>query len=205
MTNDAAYPQRSRDDVPPFDLERAAAAVRELLLAIGEDPDREGLKDTPRRVARAYAELTSGMREAPEDVLTTTFDIGHDEMVLVRDIELWSMCEHHLVPFTGVAHVGYIPAESGKITGLSKLARLVDVFAKRPQVQERLTTQVADALVRALDARGVIVVIEAEHLCMTMRGVRKAGSRTITSAVRGQMHNAATRSEAMALINSQRR
>jgi GTP cyclohydrolase IA len=142
----------------------------------------------------------------PEDVLTTTFDIGHDEMVLVRDIELWSMCEHHLVPFTGVAHVGYIPAESGKITGLSKLARLVDVYAKRPQVQERLTTQVADALVAALDARGVIVVIEAEHLCMTMRGVRKAGARTITSAVRGQMHsNAATRSEAMALISSHRR
>jgi GTP cyclohydrolase I len=205
MTSHVAYPERARDDIPPFDHERAAAAVRELLLAIGEDPEREGLKDTPRRVARAYAELTSGMRQAPEDVLTTTFDLGHDEMVLVRDIELWSMCEHHLVPFTGVAHVGYIPAESGKITGLSKLARLVDVFAKRPQVQERLTTQVADALVAGLEARGVIVVIEAEHLCMTMRGVRKAGARTITSAVRGQMHNAATRSEAMALINSQRR
>jgi GTP cyclohydrolase I len=142
------------------------------------------------------------MRQVPEDVLTTTFDIGHDEMVLVRDIELWSMCEHHLVPFTGVAHVGYIPAESGKITGLSKLARLVDLYAKRPQVQERLTTQIADALVKVLEARGVIVVIEAEHLCMTMRGVRKAGARTITSAVRGQMHRAATRSEAMALINS---
>jgi GTP cyclohydrolase I len=205
MTSHVAYPERARDDIPPFDHDRAAAAVRELLLAIGEDPEREGLKDTPRRVARAYAELTSGMRQAPEEVLTTTFDLGHDEMVLVRDIELWSMCEHHLVPFTGVAHVGYIPAESGKITGLSKLARLVDVFAKRPQVQERLTTQVADALVKALEARGVIVVIEAEHLCMTMRGVRKAGSRTITSAVRGQMHNAATRSEAMALINSHRR
>ena len=153
-------------------------------------------------MARAYAELTAGLRMTPEDVLTTTFDIGHDEMVLVRDIELWSMCEHHLVPFTGVAHVGYIPAETGKITGLSKLARLVDVYAKRPQVQERLTTQVADALMRILEARGVIVVIEAEHLCMTMRGVRKAGARTITSAVRGQMHNAATRSEAMALISS---
>ena len=137
-----------------------------------------------------------------EDVLTTTFDLGHDEMVLVRDIELWSMCEHHLVPFTGVAHVGYIPAETGKITGLSKLARLVDVYAKRPQVQERLTTQVADALMRILEARGVIVVIEAEHLCMTMRGVRKAGARTITSAVRGIMHHAATRAEAMALISS---
>ena len=206
MTDPIAYPERRLEDIPPFDHDRASAAVRELLIAMGEDPDREGLRDTPQRVARAYAELTAGIRQVPEDVLTTTFDIGHDEMVLVRDIELWSMCEHHLVPFTGVAHVGYIPAESGKITGLSKLARLVDVYAKRPQVQERLTTQVADALVAALDARGVIVVIEAEHLCMTMRGVRKAGARTITSAVRGQMHsNAATRSEAMALISSHRR
>lgn len=187
-----------------FDHDRAEAAVRELLFAIGEDPDREGLQDTPRRVAKAYAELTLGMHQQPEDVLTTTFDLGHDEMILVRDIELWSMCEHHLVPFTGVAHVGYIPAESGKITGLSKLARLVDVYAKRPQVQERLTTQVADSLVEILEARGVIVVIEAEHLCMTMRGVKKAGARTITSAVRGIMHNPATRSEAMALINASR-
>jgi GTP cyclohydrolase I len=201
MVDPVTTPERSPADVPPFDHDRAAAAVRELLIAIGEDPEREGLKETPARVARAYAEMTAGLRMTPEDVLTTTFDIGHDEMILVRDIELWSMCEHHLVPFTGVAHVGYIPAESGKITGLSKLARLVDVFAKRPQVQERLTTQVADALVRLLEARGVIVVIEAEHLCMTMRGVRKAGARTITSAVRGQMHNAATRSEAMALIH----
>jgi GTP cyclohydrolase I len=199
-----AAPDRSPADVPDFDHPRAEAAVRELLIAIGEDPEREGLHDTPARVARAYAELTAGLRMAPEDVLSTTFDIGHDEMVLVRDIELWSMCEHHLVPFTGVAHVGYIPAESGKITGLSKLARLVDVYAKRPQVQERLTTQVADALMRILEARGVIVVIEAEHLCMTMRGVRKAGARTITSAVRGQMHHAATRSEAMALISTGR-
>ena len=142
------------------------------------------------------------MHQTPEEVLTTTFDIGHDEMVLVRDIELWSMCEHHLVPFTGVAHVGYIPNEQGKITGLSKLARLVDVYAKRPQVQERLTTQIADAMVEILEARGVIVVIKAEHLCMTMRGVRKAGARTITSAVRGIMHNPATRAEAMALINA---
>ncbi|QZY30713.1 GTP cyclohydrolase I FolE [Nocardioides coralli] len=196
-----AQPLVDPDDVPPFDLARAEAAVRELLTAIGEDPDREGLRETPARVARAYEELTSGLRQRPEDVLTTTFDLGHDEMVLVRDIELWSMCEHHLVPFTGVAHVGYIPADSGKITGLSKLARLVDLYAKRPQVQERLTTQVADALMKLLDARGVIVVIEAEHLCMTMRGVRKAGARTITSAVRGQMHNAATRAEAMALIH----
>jgi GTP cyclohydrolase I len=202
MTGPIAWAERPVADVPPFDHERAAAAVRELLFAIGEDPEREGLRDTPQRVARAYAELFAGMHQSPSDVLSTTFDLGHDEMILVRDIELWSMCEHHLVPFTGVAHVGYIPSESGKITGLSKLARLVDVYAKRPQVQERLTTQIADALVAGLEARGVIVVLEAEHLCMTMRGVRKAGARTITSAVRGQMHNAATRSEAMALINS---
>jgi GTP cyclohydrolase IA len=203
MTDPIRLPE-STGAVPRFDHARAERAVRELLIAIGEDPEREGLKETPARVARAYAELTSGLRLEPEDVLTTTFDIGHDEMVLVRDIELWSMCEHHLVPFTGVAHVGYIPAESGKITGLSKLARLVDLYAKRPQVQERLTTQVADSLMEILDARGVIVVIEAEHLCMTMRGVRKAGARTITSAVRGVMHNAATRSEAMALIHRNR-
>ncbi len=201
MTDPISQADRPCAEVPAFDHDRAEAAVRELLLAIGEDPEREGLHDTPARVARAYAELTAGMRQEPEDVLTTTFDIGHDEMVLVRDIELWSMCEHHLVPFTGVAHVGYIPSIDGKITGLSKLARLVDVYAKRPQVQERLTTQVADALVRLLDARGVIVVIEAEHLCMTMRGVRKAGARTITSAVRGIMHQPATRAEAMALIH----
>jgi GTP cyclohydrolase IA len=200
MTDSIRPDGRSAGEVPAFDHPRAEAAVRELLIAIGEDPDREGLHGTPARVARAYAELTAGLRMVPEDVLTTTFDLGHDEMVLVRDIELWSMCEHHLVPFTGVAHVGYIPAESGKITGLSKLARLVDLYAKRPQVQERLTTQVADSLMELLEARGVIVVIEAEHLCMTMRGVRKAGARTITSAVRGLMHNAATRSEAMALI-----
>jgi GTP cyclohydrolase I len=202
MTDPIAWAERPASDVPDFDHDRAAAAVRELLIAIGEDPEREGLRDTPDRVARAYAELTAGLRQAPADVLTTTFDLGHDEMVLVRDIELWSMCEHHLVPFTGVAHVGYIPSDAGKITGLSKLARLVDVYSKRPQVQERLTTQIADALVAGLEARGVIVVIEAEHLCMTMRGVRKAGARTITSAVRGQMRDAATRSEAMALINS---
>ncbi|HET7432852.1 MAG TPA: GTP cyclohydrolase I FolE [Nocardioides sp.] len=199
MTDPISLPQER--EVPPFDHARAEAAVRELLAAVGEDPEREGLRETPARVARAYAELTSGLHQRPEDVLTTTFDLGHDEMVLVRDIELWSMCEHHLVPFTGVAHVGYIPADTGKITGLSKLARLVDVYAKRPQVQERLTTQVADALLEILEARGVIVVIEAEHLCMTMRGVRKAGARTITSAVRGIMHNPATRAEAMALIH----
>ena len=194
---------------PAFDRvdpARAEAAVRELLLAIGEDPDREGLRDTPARVARAYADVTSGLRMTAEEVLTTTFDIGHEEMVLVRDIELWSTCEHHLVPVTGVAHVGYIPADTGRITGLSKLARLVGVYAKRPQVQERLTTQAADSLLEILEARGVVVVIEAEHLCMTMRGVRKAGARTITSAVRGAfLSDPATRAEAMALIHSPRR
>ena len=194
--------QEPRPVIPDFDVPRAEAAVRELLIAVGEDPDREGMSDTPSRVARAYAELLSGMRLSAEDVLTTTFDAGHEEMILVRDIELWSMCEHHLVPFTGVAHVGYIPNVDGRITGLSKLARLVDVYAKRPQVQERLTTQIADALMRILEARGAIVVIEAEHLCMTMRGVRKPGSKTVTSAVRGTMHNAATRAEAMSLIVS---
>jgi GTP cyclohydrolase I len=192
--------QAPRPVIPDFDQPRAEAAVRELLIAVGEDPEREGLVETPARVARAYRELLSGMRMGAEDVLTTTFDLGHDEMILVRDIELWSMCEHHLVPFFGVAHVGYIPNSSGRITGLSKLARLVDVYARRPQVQERLTSQVAEALMDILEARGAIVVIEAEHLCMTMRGVRKPGSKTVTSAVRGSMHNAATRSEAMSLI-----
>jgi GTP cyclohydrolase IA len=186
--------------VPDFDGPRAEAAVRELLIAVGEDPDREGLRDTPARVARTYAELLSGMRLSAEEVLTTTFDIGHDEMILVRNLELWSMCEHHLVPFTGVAHIGYIPSPNGRITGLSKLARLVDVYAKRLQVQERLTTQVADSLMQILEASGAIVVIEAEHLCMTMRGVHKPGAKTVTSAVRGSMHNAATRAEAMSLI-----
>ena len=157
MTDSIRSDGRGPGDIPEFDHARAEAAVRELLIAIGEDPTREGLQDTPARVARAYAELTAGLRMEAKDVLTTTFDIGHDEMVLVRDIELWSMCEHHLVPFTGVAHVGYIPAESGKITGLSKLARLVDVYAKRPQVQERLTTQIADSMVELLEARGVIL------------------------------------------------
>jgi GTP cyclohydrolase I len=190
----------ARDDVPAFDLERAEAAIRELLFAVGEDPDREGLVDTPRRVARAYVEMFAGMRHRPEDVLTTTFDAGHDEMVLVKDIEVWSMCEHHLVPFTGVAHIGYIPNEDGRITGLSKLARLVDVFARRPQVQERLTTQVADALGELLKPRGSIVVFECEHLCMTMRGVRKPGAKTVTSAVNGQLRDSATRAEAMSLI-----
>ncbi|MDX2562770.1 GTP cyclohydrolase I FolE [Streptomyces sp. TX20-6-3] len=183
-----------------FDEKRAEAAVRELLIAVGEDPDREGLRETPARVARAYKELFAGLWQKPEDVLTTTFDLGHDEMVLVKDIELVSQCEHHLLPFHGVAHIGYIPAESGKITGLSKLARLVDVFARRPQVQERLTTQIADSLMRILDARGAIVVIEAEHMCMALRGVRKPGAKTTTSAVRGQLRDATTRAEAMSLI-----
>ncbi|WP_328465274.1 GTP cyclohydrolase I FolE [Streptomyces sp. NBC_00448] len=183
-----------------FDEKRAEAAIRELLYAVGEDPDREGLRETPSRVARAYREIFAGLWQQPEDVLTTTFDLGHDEMVLVKDIEVMSSCEHHLVPFVGVAHIGYIPASSGKITGLSKLARLVDVYARRPQVQERLTTQVADAMMRILEPRGVIVVIECEHMCMTMRGVRKPGAKTITSAVRGQLRDPATRSEAMSLI-----
>ncbi|MEU5114121.1 GTP cyclohydrolase I FolE [Streptomyces longwoodensis] len=183
-----------------FDEKRAENAVRELLLAVGEDPDREGLKETPARVARAYREIFAGLWQKPEDVLTTTFDLGHDEMVLVKDIEVFSTCEHHLVPFRGVAHVGYIPSTSGKITGLSKLARLVDVYARRPQVQERLTTQIADSLMEILEPRGVIVVIECEHMCMSMRGIRKPGAKTITSAVRGQLRDAATRNEAMSLI-----
>lgn len=182
------------------DRARAAAAVREFLLAIGEDPDREGLLETPARVAKAADELFAGMHTDPAQVLAKTFDMDHDEMVLVRDIEVQSFCEHHLLPFTGVAHVGYIPAKDGRVTGLSKLARLVDAYAKRPQVQERLTTQVADALVRHIHARGVIVVIECEHMCMTMRGVRKPGSRTVTSAVRGILRDPTTRAEAMGLI-----
>jgi GTP cyclohydrolase I len=184
----------------PYDRERAESAVRELLIALGEDPDREGLRRTPERVAGAFHEMFAGLWQRPEEVLTTTFDLGHDEMVLVKDIELYSTCEHHLVPFHGAAHVGYIPSEDGRITGLSKLARLVDVFAKRPQVQERMTAQIADSLVRILRPRGVIVVIEAEHLCMSMRGIRKPGARTVTSAVRGVLHNPATRAEAMSLI-----
>ncbi|MFE9705937.1 GTP cyclohydrolase I FolE [Streptomyces sp. NPDC005930] len=183
-----------------FDEKRAENAVRELLIAVGEDPDREGLKETPARVARAYREIFAGLWQQPEDVLTTTFDLGHDEMVLVKDIEVFSTCEHHLVPFRGVAHVGYIPSVNGKITGLSKLARLVDVYARRPQVQERLTTQIADSLMEILEPRGVIVVIECEHMCMSMRGIRKPGAKTLTSAVRGQLRDVATRNEAMSLI-----
>ena len=187
-------------DLPDIDHDRLCEAVRELLAALGEDPDRDGLQQTPERVARSFTELFRGMRQRPEEVLTTTFDAGHEELVLVRDIELWSMCEHHLVPFTGVAHVAYIPNHEGKITGLSKLARLVDVFSRRPQVQERLTSQIADALMEILKPQGAMVVIEAEHLCMTMRGVRKPGAKTITSAIRGTIHQPATRAEVMSLI-----
>lgn len=187
--------------IPPVvDIERAERAVRELLLAIGEDPDREGLRETPGRVARSYAELFAGLRMDPAELLATTFEVDHDEMVLVRDIELYSTCEHHLVPFHGVAHVGYIPSKSGRVTGLSKIARLVDVYARRPQIQERLTSQIADALVEHLGPRGVIVVVDCEHLCMSMRGVRKPRARTTTSAVRGQLRSPATRAEAMSLI-----
>ncbi|GAA2117603.1 GTP cyclohydrolase I FolE [Streptomyces synnematoformans] len=196
------YPGPGGPGYGDFDEKRAESAVRELLIAVGEDPDRDGLLDTPARVARAYKEIFAGLRQRPEDVLTTTFDLGHDEMVLVKDIEVLSTCEHHLVPFVGSAHVGYIPSHDGKITGLSKLARLVDVYARRPQVQERLTTQIADSLMEILEPRGVIVVIECEHMCMTMRGVRKPGAKTLTSAVRGQLRDPATRAEAMSLIKA---
>ncbi|GAA1460277.1 GTP cyclohydrolase I FolE [Williamsia maris] len=192
----------NRGAIAPFDQGRAEAAVRELLVAIGEDPDRDGLKETPARVARAYQEMFGGLHTEPDDVLATTFDVGHDELVLVKDIPMYSTCEHHLVSFHGVAHVGYIPGASGQVTGLSKLARVVDLYAKRPQVQERLTTQIADALVRKLDPRGVIVVIEAEHLCMAMRGIRKPGASTTTSAVRGIFKTSAvSRGEALDLIS----
>ena len=183
-----------------YDEERAAAAVRELLLALGENPDREGLQETPARVARAMKENFAGLWQSPEDVLTTTFDIVHEELVIIRDIEVFSHCEHHLTPFHGLAHIGYIP--SGKITGLSKVARLVDLFARRPQVQERLTTQIADAMVRILDPMGVIVIIDCEHLCMSMRGVRKSQARTTTSAVRGALRDPTTRAEAISLITN---
>jgi GTP cyclohydrolase I len=183
------------------DLVRAAAAVRELLVAIGEDPERDGLKATPERVARSYAEIFAGLHVDPADVLETTFDENHNELVLVKDIPLYSTCEHHLVTWHGTAAVGYIPGEDGRITGLSKLARLVDLYAKRPQVQERLTSQVADAVMRRLEPRGVVVVVEAEHLCMAMRGIRKPGARTVTSAVRGIFQDdPRTRSEALSLI-----
>jgi GTP cyclohydrolase IA len=182
------------------DRPRIEAAVREILVAIGEDPDRGGLIDTPKRVAKAYAEVFAGLHHDPADVLSTTFDLDHEELVLVKDIPFYSTCEHHLVPFHGVAHVGYIPSHEGKVTGLSKLARLVDIFARRPQVQERLTTEIVEAMVRHLKPRGAIVVVECEHMCMSMRGIRKPGAKTVTSAVRGQLHDPATRAEAMSLI-----
>ena len=184
----------------PVDLERIRAAVLEILEAIGEDPQREGLLRTPERVANMYAEVFAGLREDPEHHLEVQFEAGHDEMVMVRDIAFYSMCEHHLLPFVGKAHVAYVPGETGKITGLSKLARLVEAYARRPQVQERLTSQVADKLMDVLDPRGALVVIEAEHHCMSMRGVQKPGSLTITSAVRGIFLSDATRAEALQLI-----
>ena len=185
----------------PFDAVRVEAAIRELLIGIGENPDREGLAQTPARVAKSYAEIFGGLHQTAQEVLTTTFSLGHDELVVLRDIPIYSTCEHHLLPFHGVGHVGYIPGEDGKITGLSKIARLVDMYSRRPQVQERLTTQIADAMTEILGARGAIVVIECEHLCMSMRGIRKPGSTTLTSVVRGQLRDPATRVEAMSLIN----
>jgi GTP cyclohydrolase I len=185
----------------PFDAAKVEAAIRELLIGIGENPDREGLAQTPARVAKSYAEIFGGIHQTAQDVLTTTFSLGHDELVVVRDIPIYSTCEHHLLPFHGVGHVGYIPGEDGKITGLSKIARLVDMYSRRPQVQERLTTQIADAMTDILGARGVIVVIECEHLCMSMRGIRKPGTITLTSVVRGQLRDPSTRVEAMSLIN----
>ncbi len=191
------------DGLPPVDLERIEAAVREILLAIGEDPDRDGLQKTPARVAKMYSEIFAGLRESADHHLQVTFEADHDEMVMVRDIPLYSSCEHHLVPFVGKAHVAYIPGNDGRITGLSKLARLVDAYAKRPQVQERLTSQIADEIERTLQPKGVLVVIEAEHMCMSMRGVRKPGSSTVTSAVRGLFRdNVATRAEAMRFLGA---
>ncbi|HEX7277532.1 MAG TPA: GTP cyclohydrolase I FolE [Acidimicrobiales bacterium] len=189
-------PPASRD----FDAGRIEKAVREILEAVGEDPDREGLRRTPERVAAMYEEIFAGLRESPKEHLAVTFAADHDEMIMVKDIPLYSVCEHHLVPFIGKAHVAYIPNEEGRITGLSKLVRLVEAYARRPQVQEQLTSQIADQLVESLQPRGVLVVIEAEHLCMSMRGVRKPGALTVTSAVRGQFLNEATRAEAMNLI-----
>jgi GTP cyclohydrolase I len=195
------HPVPDEPEVTPIDTERIERAVRDILEAIGEDPDRDGLVRTPARIAHMYEEIFAGIHQDPSHHLTVTFEANHDEMVMVRDIAVTSVCEHHLVPFAGRAHVAYIPGADGRITGLSKIARLVDGFAKRPQVQERLTTQIADALVDVLDPIGVLVMIEAEHFCMSMRGVKKPGSLTITSAVRGLFKtNAATRSEAMSLI-----
>jgi GTP cyclohydrolase I len=184
-----------------FDPELVEDAVRQILKAIGDDPESPGLQRTPQRVAEMYAEIFSGIGVDPTSVLDVVFDADHDEMIMVRDIPLYGICQHHLIPFVGKAHVAYIPNKQGQITGLSKIARLVDVLSKKPQVQEKLTTQIADALEKALEPRGVLVVIEAEHLCMTMRGVKKPGSETVTSAVRGIFRkNEATRAEAMGLI-----
>jgi GTP cyclohydrolase I len=189
-------------DREDFDATIIEDAVRQILKAVGENPDRDGLVHTPERVAGMFGELFSGIGKDPVDEITVVFELGHDEMIMVRDIPLASLCEHHLVPFVGKAHVAYIPNEKGQITGLSKLARVVDVVSRRPQVQERLTTEIADAIERALEPRGVLVVVEAEHLCMTMRGVRKPGSQTVTSAVRGIFRdNNATRAEAMGFIH----
>jgi GTP cyclohydrolase I len=184
-----------------FDQQKIENAIREIIIAIGEDPDRDGLQDTPARVARAYKEMFSGLYKRPEEVLATTFDLNHNELVIVKNIDIFSVCEHHLLPFVGKASVGYIPNNNGQITGLSKLARLIDVYAKRPQVQERLTSQVADALMRILKPQGVIVVIECEHFCMSMRGVSKPGSKTTTSVVRGNLQDPALRHEALTLIS----
>jgi GTP cyclohydrolase I len=184
-----------------FDQQKIENAIREIIIAIGEDPDRDGLQDTPARVARAYKEMFSGLYQRPEEVLATTFDLNHNELVIVKNIDIFSVCEHHLLPFVGKASVGYIPNNNGQITGLSKLARLIDVYAKRPQVQERLTSQVADALMRILKPQGVIVVIECEHFCMSMRGVSKPGSKTTTSVVRGNLQDPALRHEALTLIS----
>ena len=184
-----------------FDQKKIENAIREIIIAIGEDPDRDGLQDTPARVARAYKEMFSGLYQRPEEVLATTFDLNHNELVIVKNIDIFSVCEHHLLPFVGKASVGYIPNNNGQITGLSKLARLIDVYAKRPQVQERLTSQVADALMRILKPQGVIVVIECEHFCMSMRGVSKPGSKTTTSVVRGNLQDPALRHEALTLIS----
>ena len=200
MSIDPIEQQSEPPALQPFDAARVESAIRELLIGIGENPDREGLAQTPARVAKSYAEIFGGLHQTARDVLTTTFSLGHDELVVVRDIPIYSTCEHHLLPFHGVGHVGYIPGEDGKITGLSKIARLVDMYSRRPQVQERLTTQIADAMTDILGARGVIVVIECEHLCMSMRGVKKSHARTTTSAVRGALTNPATRAEAISLI-----
>ena len=201
---DAGTVVTTRSDGHPtagVDQARAEAAVRELLIAVGEDPDRPGLRETPARVARAYAETFAGLWQDPAEILSTTFDEDHDELVLEKDIPMYSTCEHHLVPFHGRAHIGYIPGADGRVTGLSKLARLVEVYARRPQVQERMTGQIADALQAVLQPRGTLVVIEAEHLCMAMRGIRKPGTTTVTSAVRGIFReSAATRAEAMSLV-----